>query len=663
MDIVFNDATLKYGDKVVLDNVFGAAHHGEILAIMGPTGAGKTTLLNVMAGRLPLSDGNLYVNGSRMNKITRRRVAYVLQSENFFPSLKLRDTLQYTAMLRLPEKMPRKEKQKRLDYLVNDLELTKCLNTEMMRLSGGEKKRANIACELLTNPQILVLDEPTSGLDSNISCQLIGSLKVFAEKYNKTIILTIHQPSSKVFRMFNRVLLLADGKTAYYGDRVDILDYFSRLNFHCEPGYNIADFILDMAKEGADELESIFKGADEIRNSDMWKNELENMLRSSSAIKPIPKIEEKSTADDTVENGIVPKPIENGVVPKTVENGNMPKSGQTGEFMSKPTQNDLFKGVDDLEEVKVEPKIVMGLDAEIEYHYDYEAKYLTSFWFQCGILFVRNLRQNRSRVLCLRALLQHAFVCLVACLLWFQIGMKEEALNDRIAGVYIMLTYWLLQSVVLQIHTVTANNMVVSKERASGAYHLQAYLLTKLLGDWLLFFIPCVAHVSCIYWAIGMKGVAPYFATVATVYFTLFVGSCMGLVIACIFMDTMNALSVMVCAVITTILTGGFFTRTIPFWFEWIKYLSLIKFSYDVILELEFTDGKPITCAQNSELSMFTECHKPNVTLIESDAFFQFFPIDLPIAANILAIAGYALLFYLVSVLTLRFARKPVKTD
>ncbi|CAG0891522.1 unnamed protein product [Cyprideis torosa] len=161
--------------------------------------------------------------------------------------------LQYTALLRLPDAMPHKEKTRHVQKLIDLLDLTRCQHTiigdTMNRgLSGGEKKRASIASELLTNPALMLLDEPTSGLDSSSATSIISTLRDFAKKGNKSVIVTVHQPSSQIFYMFDRILLLADGQAAYYGSADDVVHHFSQLGYQMALHYNPADFMMELVK-------------------------------------------------------------------------------------------------------------------------------------------------------------------------------------------------------------------------------------------------------------------------------------------------------------------------------------------------------------------------------------------------------------------------------
>ena len=156
----------KPADKQILSSVSGAALPGQILALMGPSGSGKTTLLDCLSNRGFITEGTITLNGEPVQKKHKRMIAYVMQEDIFFEHLTVRDQLLYTALLRLPDSDTFASKLAAVDAVISQLKLTKCENTPIILISGGEKKRTNIGTELLTDPQAILLDEPTSGLDS-----------------------------------------------------------------------------------------------------------------------------------------------------------------------------------------------------------------------------------------------------------------------------------------------------------------------------------------------------------------------------------------------------------------------------------------------------------------------------------------------------------------
>ncbi|KAJ3316210.1 hypothetical protein HDU76_001984 [Blyttiomyces sp. JEL0837] len=260
------DATAKssvFGKKQkhyieLLSNVSGCARPGEMLAIMGPSGSGKSTLLDILAHRKGDSEslqGEIKINGvpsvkSRHQSNFSRGVGYVTQDDIFIETLTLRETLLIAASLKLSESLSKSEKQTIVDNLIDELGLTKAKNTKVggpliPGISGGEKRRLNIAIELLSSPGILLLDEPTSGLSASDALTVIGTLKRLAEK-GRTVVVTIHQPRSEIFSTFDQLLLLQKGKVAYFGAANQVPTYFKKFGFKCPFGFNLADFILDL---------------------------------------------------------------------------------------------------------------------------------------------------------------------------------------------------------------------------------------------------------------------------------------------------------------------------------------------------------------------------------------------------------------------------------
>ncbi|CAF1343859.1 unnamed protein product [Adineta steineri] len=239
----------KIVQRTLLDNVSGQIHPGQLVALMGPSGCGKTTLLNTLAGRsLNGVTGNIWLNHQLYEKSMKRILAYVLQEDIFFENLTVKQQLTYTALLRLPNNLTRKDKLAQVEQIIEQLHLQNCANTPILLISGGQKRRVNIGTELLTNPSVIFLDEPTSGLDSTSAVTLMRILRELALK-GKTIMMSIHQPSSQIFQSFDQLILLADAKTIFMGKPSNALDYFATLGHHAPLQYNPADFIMDLVNQ------------------------------------------------------------------------------------------------------------------------------------------------------------------------------------------------------------------------------------------------------------------------------------------------------------------------------------------------------------------------------------------------------------------------------
>lgn len=212
--------------KVLLDHISFKALPGDMIALMGPSGAGKTTLLLALNGYLPPTSGQVRINGEDLYTIydaLRGSIGYVPQDDIVHPELTVFEAIKYSARFRLPPDYSEEEIDRRVDETLRDLGLEGLRNLQIGKpekkiLSGGQRKRVNIALELVTDPVILFLDEPTSGLAADDTTALINLLAELTKKTGKTIIMTIHQPAKDEFEKFNLCFVMGyGGIPTYFG--------------------------------------------------------------------------------------------------------------------------------------------------------------------------------------------------------------------------------------------------------------------------------------------------------------------------------------------------------------------------------------------------------------------------------------------------------------
>ena len=205
--------------KVLLDNISFKALPGDMIALMGPSGAGKTTLLLALNGYQAPTTGLVRINGEDLYSIydtLRGSIGYVPQDDLVHPELTVTEAVRYSAKFRLPPDTTAAEIAARVEQTLKDLGLETVAHLEIGApekkiLSGGQRKRVNIALELVTDPVILYLDEPTSGLASDDAAGLINLLHDLTKATGKTIIMTIHQPAKDEFEKFSHCLVLGYG--------------------------------------------------------------------------------------------------------------------------------------------------------------------------------------------------------------------------------------------------------------------------------------------------------------------------------------------------------------------------------------------------------------------------------------------------------------------
>ena len=222
---------------------------------MGPSGSGKTTLLNTLARRSTNSGsttGTIFTNGTHLPQSDFRRISrYVEQEDALIGSLTVRETVDFSARLSLARSVTKRERLARIDDLLKAFGLTDqahtLIGTPLRKgISGGQKRRVSVAAQIITEPKVLFLDEPTSGLDSSASYEIISYLRSVARRYNLLVVASIHQPSTSTFKLFDRLMLLSQGKTCYFGPLPDVTSYFESTGFPIPPQTNPAEHLLDI---------------------------------------------------------------------------------------------------------------------------------------------------------------------------------------------------------------------------------------------------------------------------------------------------------------------------------------------------------------------------------------------------------------------------------
>ncbi|XP_059222107.1 ATP-binding cassette sub-family G member 4 [Stomoxys calcitrans] len=309
VDMEFNNLSLtvnlgfRKGSKEILHDISGKFSGSQLIAIMGPSGAGKSTLLDALSGfKTTGVDGSILLNGRRRDLTAFRRMScYITQDDRLQPLLTVNENMHIAADLKLGPNVSFEEKESRIEDILLMLGLYDHDQTMTNRLSGGQKKRLSIAMELINNPTVMFLDEPTTGLDSSSCTKVLELCKMLAQQ-GRTIICTIHQPTAKLFQIFDQVYVLAAGNCVYQGSTQKLVPFLQAVDLPCPMYHNPADYIIELAcgEYGQDKVDTL-KSASENGSSLTWFNNPESILKASELMRkyPVAKKTNKRSLEDT----------------------------------------------------------------------------------------------------------------------------------------------------------------------------------------------------------------------------------------------------------------------------------------------------------------------------------------------------------------------------
>ena len=289
----------------LLEDVSLTIYPSEIVALMGPAGAGKTTLMNALNGYTPATRGAVLINGQDLYANYdqfRGHIGYVPQDDIMHRELTVGQALYYTARLRLPSDYRRADIKKRIQNVLGllGMEGTEDViigSPEKKGISGGQRKRVNLAMELLSDPSILFLDEPTSGLSSEDALMVMKALRDLADA-GKTILITIHQPGLEVFRMMDSLAVVSRDRGAtgparlvYFGPAYpDAVEFFNPDGVpNARPGVDPSpdEILRGLAKGKTDEWAARYAAS---RYKRQYVDERAGRRPAQSAVPVVPKM-------------------------------------------------------------------------------------------------------------------------------------------------------------------------------------------------------------------------------------------------------------------------------------------------------------------------------------------------------------------------------------
>eukprot|EP00357_Protocruzia_adherens_P017121 CAMPEP_0115022330 /NCGR_PEP_ID=MMETSP0216-20121206/31477_1 /TAXON_ID=223996 /ORGANISM="Protocruzia adherens, Strain Boccale" /LENGTH=688 /DNA_ID=CAMNT_0002394975 /DNA_START=150 /DNA_END=2216 /DNA_ORIENTATION=- len=542
--------------KDILQDLNGHAYPGEFLAILGPSGAGKTTFLNYLSGRLRGMEA-LDVSGKiTLNDIPRNETdfaalsAYVMQDDILYETLTVRECLWFSARLRV--KGTDEERNHKVDTIIEELGLTACANTKIggkliRGVSGGERKRTSIGVELVTDPPLLFLDEPTTGLDSFTALTIMEVLRKQAAK-GRTIISTIHQPSSEIFTLFDKLMLMMNGHIVYHGPISRSIEYFGEQGFPCPALTNPADYFMKVISPGM-----VDEDDDEDEEAGAKESEFERKRRKTS---------EWLDRCDTLVSSFNHSGIQK-------------------------QDEESFEGTYVLPDLNKETRSKFKVG---------ELESFTILMKRSTLHLTRNPMTTKIRAG------QTIVFALMIVILYTRLGDNRTSIQDRNGALFFQALNTVFSAVSNVIVTFPIERAVFLRERANDMYSVGAYFWAKNVIELPFSTIFPVLFVCIFYYTIGLSATFTVFlVNVGITVLLVYAGSGYGLFVASFFSDVEVAVALTPLVLVPFILFAGLFVNTsnIPVFLAPLEYLSLFKYGFIALATNEY-ENVDLSCEDNA---------------------------------------------------------------
>ncbi|KAJ2949944.1 hypothetical protein O0L34_g11269 [Tuta absoluta] len=669
VDLAFTDLTYRVqegrrsGDvKTILDNVSGRLGSGQLTAIMGPSGAGKSTLLNILTGyKTTGMNGSITVNGMERNLSSFRKLScYIMQDNQLHGNLTVEEAMSVATALKLPSTMSKVNKQEVIHDILTTLSLSEHHKTMTSNLSGGQKKRLSIALELVNNPPIMFFDEPTSGLDSSSCFQCITLLKDLARE-GRTIICTIHQPSARLFEMFDHLYTLAGGKCVYQGSTGRLVEWLGSLDLQCPSYHNPASFIIEVScgeyGENTGKL---------VRAIDNGKHNIRNGVAFPES--KVPDFNNKKDMEASMNGGKTWDKNDLSQVPEKFKEDNVANGNGTSNLQNGLLQfaaSEISKGKGETLAIQMDSEKQDNAEVALLGDNGSPRRYATSELKQFWVVLKRTLLfSRRDWTLMYLRLFAHILVGFLIGALYYDIGDDGSKVLSNLGFLFFNMLFLMYTSMTITILSFPLEMPVLLKEHFNRWYSLRAYYLAITVSDIPFQAIFCIIYVVIVYLLTSQPLIWFRFAMfLSSCLLISFVAQSVGLVVGAAMnvqsvglvvgaaMNVQNGVFLAPVMSVPFLLFSGFFVsfNAIPVYLRWITYLSYIRYGFEGTALATYSFDRPkLQCHQ-------TYCHfkNPLTTLEELDMVDADFTLD---------IAALCLIFLVLRVAAFLFLRWKLKS-
>lgn len=543
----------KRGYKTILKCVNGKFRSGELTAIMGPSGAGKSTLMNVLAGyKTSHLSGSVLINAKDRNlRRFRKMSCYIMQDDRLLPHLTVYEAMTVSANLKLGKDISAVSKKVVIAEIIETLGLSDASNTQTHSLSGGQRKRLSIALELVNNPPVMFFDEPTSGLDSSSCFQCLSLLKSLS-RGGRTIICTIHQPSARLFEMFDNLYLLAEGQCVYQGNVGGLVPFLSSMGLDCPSYHNPADYVMEVAC--GEHGECVHKLVMAVNNG-----KCNNYQHHQAAL----------AAAQTVSNDIAKK---------------SPPQEQTKPEASALIPNGVAKAPGSLSAVINVPVSCTTSLLDSAESIEQKVGFPTNGWIQFWILLKRTfLSQMRDMTLTRVRLISHIIVGFLIGAIYYDIGNEASKVTSNAGCVFFTVMFLMFTAMMPTILTFPIEMAVFVREHLNYWYSLKAFYFARSLADLPFQILYSIAYVMIVYFMTSQPLETGRFLMYLTIcVLTSLVSQSIGLLIGAA-MSVESGVFIGPVTSVPIVLFSGFFVnfKAIPSYLKFLSYVSYIRYGFE----------------------------------------------------------------------------------
>jgi len=559
--------------KQILMNLNGTFDSQDLIAIIGPSGSGKSSLMNVLAGYKERGTyGNVLINGTKRKSDRFRKLScYIMQDDCLMHYQSVMESMMVAANLKTT--LSKTTKQEIVNEILVMLGLDKVRKTYVQNLSGGQLKRLAIALELINNPPVMFLDEPTSGLDSSTSFQVISLLRVLAHG-GRTIICTIHQPSAKLFELFDQIYVLAEGRCVYNGNTVALLPFLESFGLKCPEYHNPADFLLEVASGDYGNVPELVHAVTFGKCDEFQKKYPRNLSKSMI----IEKLFDKNSAESSI---------------KSKSTKNMVRNSK--KLLKVPTHVNNKKTCD---------------------------MYVLNQFRQFHILFWRMSRaQLRNPSLTHMRVISHVLVGFALGALYLNIGNDAELVLNNAGFLFFCSLFIMIASLMPALLTVTLELPTFIREHLNYWYSLDAYYWARSAADipYQIFF-PFVFSATAYFLSGQPSEIGRFLIFSLVLILVSLISQAFGMLVGVILPSAETATFVGPIFMVPMTLFSGFFVKfdTIPWYMKWLSHISYPRYAFEAELLAIYGNNRGILdcSAGDSEEPSNIMCFYQNATNI-----------------------------------------------